>query len=84
MAKMIVRVTNSTFESVSMHLDFATVDDAYTAAIKAGLEIAATEVANGANSSIVELAVDLEGQPYAARGALAVSTARIFYSDGVV
>lgn len=77
MTKMTIRATNSKFESVST-ADYEHVDDAYRAGLKAALEIARSEIEGGANSVIVEVAVDLEDRRYAARGALAISTAPMF------
>lgn len=74
MTQMTIRATNSIFESVSTG-DYEHVDHAYRAGLKAALEIARSEIEDGANSVIIEVAVDLEGRRYAARGALSVSTA---------
>jgi hypothetical protein len=76
MAEMTVRTTNSTFQSISTS-DYDQVDDAYRAGVKAALEIASSEVENGAETAIVEVAVDVVGQRYAARGAVTVATARM-------
>ena len=77
MARMTIRTTNSTFESVSDDGDFASIDDAYRSAVLAGLQIASDEVAEGAAVAIVEVAVDVGNHRYAARGAVSVSTSRI-------
>ncbi|RYF11037.1 MAG: hypothetical protein EOO77_20270 [Oxalobacteraceae bacterium] len=77
MAQMTIRATNSTFESVSTG-EYEHVDYAYRAGLKAALEIARSEIEGGANSVIIEVAVDLEDRRYAARGALAISTAPMF------
>ena len=77
MAQMTIRATNRTFESVSTG-DYEHVDHAYRAGLKAALEIARSEIEGGANSVIIEVAVDLEDRRYAARGALAISTAPMF------
>ncbi|RZI61369.1 MAG: hypothetical protein EOP94_00715 [Zymomonas sp.] len=74
---MTTRATNRTFESVSAG-DYDHVDDAYRAGLKAALEIAGSEIEAGAESVIIEVAVDAAGRRYAARGALSISTARIF------
>ena len=79
MPTMTIRVTNATFESAAPG-DFDTLDEAYRAAVVAGLRIAADEVAAGAASSVVEVAVDLVGQEDAVRGAVAASTARLVSS----
>ena len=81
MAEMTVRTTNSTFQSISTG-DYDQVDDAYRAGVKAALEIASSEVENGAETVIVEVAVDVVGQRYAARGAVSVATARMFVPYG--
>ena len=75
MAKMTIRVTNASFESISSDDDFDTVEDAYQAALKAGVQIAAEEVVKGAPSVIVEIAVDVVGQRNAARGAVSMAAA---------
>jgi len=80
---MTVRVTNSTFISANNQQAFDSVDDAYKAALQSGLAIACDEIGRGVTSVIVELAVDIVGQPYAARGALAISTARLFNGEAV-
>ncbi|MGJ3628476.1 hypothetical protein AB5I41_18885 [Sphingomonas sp. MMS24-JH45] len=71
---MTLRVTNATFSTAQG--DFATVDEAYLA-IAAGLEIAVDKIRAGERSAIVEVAVDVVGRRYAARGAVAVSTSRM-------
>jgi len=80
MAHMTIRATNRTFESVSTG-EYAQVEEAYRVGLKAALGIAASEIEEGADSAIIEVAVDLAGTRYAARGALSVSTARIFVPD---
>lgn len=76
MTTMTIRVTNATFESSSTG-EFETIDDAYRAAVAAGIEIASGEVLAGSESSIVQIDVASAGQGEAARGAVAVSTARL-------
>ena len=73
---MTIRVTNATFESASPG-EFDSLDDAYRAPLRSGLEIAAGEVSAGSISSIVQVSVDLVGQIGAVRGAVAVSSARL-------
>ncbi|RZL84208.1 MAG: hypothetical protein EOP66_03070 [Sphingomonas sp.] len=58
--------------------DYEHVDHAYRVGLKAALEIACSEIEGGASSVVIEVAVDLEGRRYAARGALAISTAPMF------
>lgn len=76
MPTMTIRVTNAVFESANAG-EFDTIDDAYQAAVISGLRIAADEVSAGAISAIVQVAVDLVGQNNAARGSVAVATARL-------
>ena len=77
---MIIRVTNSIFESANAG-EFETVDDAYRAALQSGLKIAAEEVATGKPSAIVQVAVDVVGRRAARRGSVAVSTADLLSTD---
>lgn len=83
MPTMTIRTTNSTFSSVSTG-DFETVEDAYRAGVVAGVDIAAGEVAAGALSSLVQVEVDLVGQRGVARGAVAVSTARLLSTQAPI
>lgn len=73
---MTIRAINATFESTSSG-EFETVDDAYRAGLTASLRIAADEVAQSIPSSIVEFLIVNDGQGQVARGAVAVSTARM-------
>ncbi|RYD24204.1 MAG: hypothetical protein EOP89_11520 [Lysobacteraceae bacterium] len=77
-------MTNSAFVSSNNQQEFNSVEDAYKAALQSGLEIACDEINRGATTAIVELAVDLVGQRYAARGALAISTARLVNGEATV
>jgi hypothetical protein len=77
MTHMTIRATNRTFESIS-NGDYDHVEDAYRAGLKGALEIASSEIEAGAESVIIEVAVDVGGKRYAARGALAISTAPMF------
>ena len=76
-----IRVTNASFESFSSG-EYATVEDAYRAAVVDGIKIASDEVQSGADSSVVEISVDLVGHRGARRGAVAVSTACLIALDG--
>lgn len=78
MPAMIIRVVNATFQS-SHAGEFDTIDEAYRAAVLAGVEIAAAEVRSGLGSAIVEVAVDLVGRRGAARGAVSIASGR--FSD---
>ena len=80
MTHMTIRATNRTFESVS-NGGYEHVEDAYRAGLKAALAIAGSEIEEGAESVIVEVAVDLAGKRYATRGAVSISTARISVPD---
>lgn len=82
MSTMTVRVTNAQFESIAQQGEFDSVDAAYDAAIESGLAIATEEIRRGERSVIVEVAVDVVGKPYAARGAVAVSTSRLLGPEG--
>jgi hypothetical protein len=79
MPDMTIRITNSTFESVATG-DHATLEAAYQAAILAGLRIGTEEVVAGVSSVIVQVAVDQAEQRDAARGGIAISTARLLPS----
>lgn len=77
MTAMVIRNTNASFESINTDGDFGTVDEAYRAGLASALAIAVEEVNGGADSAIVEVSVDVPGERYAARGAVAISTSRI-------
>jgi len=49
--------------------------------LKAALQIASSEIEEGADSVIIEIAVDVAGKRYVARGALSISTARMFVPE---
>jgi len=80
MTHMTIRATNRTFESISTG-DYDQVEDAYRLGLKAALQIASSEIKEGADSVIIEIAVDVAGKRYVARGALSISTARMFVPE---
>lgn len=80
MTAMTLCVTNATFESKSEGGDFGSLEDAFRSVLLAGLDIAGGEVANGANSSIVAVAVKGEDGRCLARGAVSVATQRFVLS----
>ena len=73
MTIMTVRVINAEFESHDEG-EYASVEDAYQAALHAGVEIVTSEIMNGKPVAIVEVSVDVAGRTGVRRGAVSLAT----------